>query len=99
MEVKKPSTGIPAFQADKNSVLTRAFLGAIRATGGKPSFVNKSGTCDINLVAPSWGCPAVAYGPGDSNLDHTPNEHLSLSDYEKATQVLVNVMKNLRVAS
>lgn len=99
VEIKILSDGISAFQADKNSTLIRGFLGAIRAGGGKPGFVNKSGTADINLVAPVWSCPAVAYGPGDPNLDHTPNEHLTLSDYEKATQVLVNVMKHLGVAT
>jgi LysW-gamma-L-lysine carboxypeptidase len=99
VEVNKLSDGIPAFQAEKNSQLIRGFLGAIRAAGGKPGFVNKSGTADINLVAPVWGCPAVAYGPGDSVLDHTPNEHLALADYEKATRVLVNVMINLGVAA
>jgi LysW-gamma-L-lysine carboxypeptidase len=99
VEIKTNSTGIPAYQADKNSVLTRAFLGAIRDAGGKPGFVNKSGTSDINLVAPVWGCPAVAYGPGDSNLDHTPNEHLALSDYDHSVQVLITMLKILGFSS
>lgn len=99
IKIETPSTGIPAYQADKNSVLTRAFLGAIRQAGGKPGFVNKSGTSDINLVAPVWQCPAVAFGPGDSNLDHTPNEHISIADYEKAILVLVSVLKNLGISS
>ncbi|MDO9084939.1 MAG: M20/M25/M40 family metallo-hydrolase [Anaerolineaceae bacterium] len=99
VKISMLSTGIPAFQADKNSALTRAFLGAIRSAGGKPGFVNKSGTSDINLVAPIWRCPAVAYGPGDSNLDHTPNEHLSLSDYDHSVQVLMAVLKILGISS
>jgi LysW-gamma-L-lysine carboxypeptidase len=99
VKIETPSTGIPAYQADKNSVLIRAFLGAIRQAGGKPGFVNKSGTSDINLVAPVWQCPAVAFGPGDSNLDHTPNEHISIADYEKAIMVLGSVFKNLGISS
>ena len=99
VEVKSLMSGIPAYQAEKSSPLTRAFLKGIRAADGKPSFVNKSGTADINLVAPEWGCPAVAYGPGDSNLDHTPNEHQVLGDYRKAVQVLVNVLNALGIAA
>jgi LysW-gamma-L-lysine carboxypeptidase len=68
---------IPAYRAEKNTALVRAFLGGIRATGGKPGFVVKSGTADLNIVAPVWACPAVAYGPGDASLDHTPNEQIS----------------------
>ncbi|MEO8679329.1 MAG: acetyl-lysine deacetylase, partial [Vicinamibacterales bacterium] len=29
-----------------------------------------------------------AYGPGDSLLDHTPNEHLSLDEYWRAVNVV-----------
>ena len=37
---------------------------------------------------PAWQCPIVAYGPGDSSLDHTPNEHLPLDEYWKAVNVI-----------
>jgi LysW-gamma-L-lysine carboxypeptidase len=86
---------IPAYRAERNTPLVRAFLGGIRATGGKPGFVVKTGTADLNIVAPVWNCPAVAYGPGDSSLDHTPNEHLSLAEYDKAVQVLMAVLGRL----
>ncbi|MCD4752915.1 MAG: [LysW]-lysine hydrolase [Anaerolineaceae bacterium] len=89
--------GLPAFRADKNSKLTRAFLGAIRNAGGKPRFVNKSGTSDLNVVAPVWQCPIVAYGPGDSNLDHTPNEHIHTAEYQQALSVLQAVFKRLGI--
>ncbi len=80
------------FRADKNNALVRAFLGAIRDVGGKPAFTLKTGTADMNIVGPAWGCPIVAYGPGDSALDHTPNEHLDLADYERAIDVLARVL-------
>uniref|UniRef100_A0A7C4L006 Putative [LysW]-lysine hydrolase n=1 Tax=Bellilinea caldifistulae TaxID=360411 RepID=A0A7C4L006_9CHLR len=78
----------PAYLAEKNTALVRGLLAAIRAAGGKPAFALKSGTADMNLVAPVWGCPAVAYGPGDSNLDHTPHEHISLAEYRRSIEVL-----------
>ena len=86
---------IPAHRAEKNTPLVRAFLKGIRGVGGKPGFVVKTGTADLNIVAPVWGCPAVAYGPGDSNLDHTPNEHLSLVEYDQAVDILREVLRAL----
>jgi LysW-gamma-L-lysine carboxypeptidase len=80
------------FRAEKNNALVRAFLGAIRAEGGTPAFTLKTGTSDMNVVGPAWGCPIVAYGPGDSALDHTPDEHLDLAEYERAIEVLARVL-------
>lgn len=77
-----------AYRGQKNSPLTRAFLNAIRATGGTPSFVFKSGTADLNIVGPRWNCPAVGYGPGDSALDHTPEECILLDEFAASTGVL-----------
>lgn len=53
------------FRADKRNPLTSAFLAAIRTEGGKAAFVTKTGTSDMNVLGPRWGCPIVAYGPGD----------------------------------
>jgi len=86
---------IQAWECEKNSSLVRAFLNGIRSQGGTPRFVYKTGTADLNVVAPIWRCPAVVYGPGDSSLDHTPNEHLSLDEYKKAVEVLVGALNKL----
>ncbi|MBT7073674.1 MAG: [LysW]-lysine hydrolase [Anaerolineae bacterium] len=93
--VERSGFAIPAYKAERNTPLVRAFLKGIRATGGKPGFVVKTGTADVNIVAPVWGCPAVVYGPGDSNLDHTPNEHISLEEYGKAVEVLRQALVKL----
>lgn len=77
-----------AYLADKDSSLARLMRGAIRSVGGNPRFVHKTGTSDMNIVAPLWNCPILAYGPGDSALDHTPEEHLDLDEYQKAIAVL-----------
>ncbi len=86
---------LPAFKSEKNTPLVRAFLASIRAAGGQPGFNLKTGTSDINFVAPRWGCPALAYGPGDSVLDHTPGEHLALEEYQHAVDVLQLALKQL----
>ncbi len=84
-----------AFRAEKNTALVRSFVQAIRAVGGTPAFKDKTGTSDMNVVGPRWRCPIVAYGPGDSALDHTPHEHLSLDHYLRAVQVLSLVLESL----
>ena len=87
----------PAWRSDRNNLLVRAFLAAIREVSptSRPSFVVKSGTSDMNVVGPAWHCPILAYGPGDSSLDHTPNEHVNLHEYWQAILVLAQALRNL----
>lgn len=84
-----------AIVAEKDTTISRIFRGAIRAHGGMPRFVHKTGTSDMNIVAPLWNCPILAYGPGDSSLDHTPNEHLDLDEYLRAIAVLTDVLSRI----
>ena len=86
---------IPAFLASKNTPLVRAFLQSIRSQGEQPGFVVKTGTSDMNIVAPAWQCQILAYGPGNSNLDHTPDEHLNLHEYDRAVAVIKQSILNL----
>lgn len=86
-----------AHQSDRSNPLVRGLMGAIRAQGGQPGFVLKTGTSDMNTVAARWTCPIVAYGPGDSNLDHTPNEHLPLDEYDTAIATLKRLIEGLGV--
>ncbi len=46
----------------------------------------------MNVVGPVWNCPILAYGPGDSSLDHTPDEHLDLAEFRQAIAVLARVL-------
>ena len=84
-----------AFHGAKNTSLARAFVRAIDAEGGRIQFKVKSGTSDMNVVGPVWNCPILAYGPGDSALDHTPREHIDLNDYHKGIAVLTRVLKEV----
>ncbi len=76
----------------RSTPLARAFVAAIAGAGGEATFKVKSGTSDMNILAPVWGCPMVAYGPGDSRYDHTPMERLSLADYTRSITVLRSVL-------
>ena len=85
-----------AWRSDSRNDLVRCFLGAIREADPdtRPGFVVKTGTSDMNVVGPAWQCPILAYGPGDSNLDHTPNEHIHLDEYWQAVQVLEQALRS-----
>lgn len=86
----------PAWRGDRQNALVRSFLAAIReVTPDRPRFVSKSGTSDMNVVGPAWRCPIAAYGPGDSNLDHAPNEHIRLDEYWQAVLVLESALRRL----
>ncbi len=86
-----------AIKADKKNRLVVAFLRSIRQLRGKPKFKLKTGTSDMNILGNTWDCPILAYGPGDSSLDHTPNENLEISEYQRATKVLVGVLNDLKM--
>jgi len=80
------------YRTTRRSKLVPPFMRGIRAHGGEPRFTLKLGTSDMNVVGPVWGCPIVAYGPGDSSLDHTPEERIELDEYLKAIRVLSDVL-------
>jgi len=84
-----------AWRGDRNNLLVRSFLAGLRSVEAseKLGFVLKTGTSDMNVVGPVWKCPIVAYGPGDSSLDHTPNEHLPIEEYWKAVNVIEETLK------
>lgn len=85
-----------AWRSERTTPIARSFLTSIRNFDpfAKPSFVLKTGTSDMNVVAPRWQCPIVAYGPGDSSLDHTPNEHIVLRDYLAGVQIVVAAVRD-----
>jgi [amino group carrier protein]-lysine/ornithine hydrolase len=85
----------PPVRSEKNTPLVRALLRAVREADGKPRFKLKTGTSDMNVVGPVWGCPIVAYGPGDASLDHTPEEHIEIDEYLKGIEVLARALETL----
>lgn len=85
----------PAYRSARSTRLANTFVRGIRDTGGTPGFIHKTGTSDMNVVGPVWNIPIIAYGPGDSRMDHTPNEHIILADYHRAIDVLTYVLSRL----
>ncbi|MBX3364396.1 MAG: [LysW]-lysine hydrolase [Phycisphaeraceae bacterium] len=84
-----------AIRTDRSDLVAQCLSAAIRAEGGRPHPKVKTGTADMNVVAPIWRCPIAAYGPGDSELDHTPSERLSLAEYLRSIRVLRSALADL----
>ena len=68
--------------------------GLVAATGAAPKA--KLGWTD---VASFWahGIPAANFGPGDPLLAHTPGEHVSRAELERAAAVLDALLRTGRV--
>jgi LysW-gamma-L-lysine carboxypeptidase len=77
-----------AVEVDPKNAVVRALCAGIRDLDARPTLLRKSGTSDLNVVEPAWSCPAAAYGPGDSHLDHTDEEHILIGDFRRAIKVL-----------
>lgn len=86
------------FEADKNSPLVRAFSYAIRKVCRRtPIILRKTGTGDMNLLGEALGIPVATYGPGDSRLDHTPNEYIDVQEYLDSIEVYKEGLKRLNI--
>lgn len=87
--------GLDAHTSARDTALATCFRAAIRSSGGTPVATLKSGTSDWNVVAEQWltaDSQVVAYGPGDSSLDHAPDERLEVAEYLAAIGVLEGVL-------
>jgi LysW-gamma-L-lysine carboxypeptidase len=76
------------FEVNKNSPLVHALSSSIRKVLNKPAtLLKKTGTGDMNILGRALNVPVVTYGPGDSHLDHTKDEHIEISEYLASIQV------------
>ncbi|WP_238717490.1 [LysW]-lysine hydrolase [Natronorubrum halophilum] len=87
---------IPPVMESPRTEVARAFRAAIRKEGCDPRLLRKTGTSDMNLYAGVWDCPMATYGPGNSDLDHAPDERLSLAEFDQSVEILGRVATTLR---
>jgi len=86
----------PPYQEDPNSKLVRAFVESMRESKGRECRLSrKTGTCDVNDFARRFRIPAVVYGPGNSKLDHTPIENVSIQEYLDSIDIVTAVLKKI----
>ena len=85
-----------SFEADKNSLLVRAISVAIKKVRNKSAtLVRKTGTGDMNLFGNETKIPVITYGPGNSHLDHTPDEWIDVKEYLDSINVYYEGLKRL----
>jgi LysW-gamma-L-lysine carboxypeptidase len=79
---------VEPFEANRSSLLVHALSSSVRKVTGKPATIlRKTGTGDMNLLGKVMNLPIVTYGPGDSHLDHTIDEHIKIGDYLNGIEV------------
>jgi len=84
------------FEVDKSSPLVKALSSSIRKVLKKPAtLLRKTGTGDMNILGRALDMPIVTYGPGDSHLDHTKDEHIIISEYLDGIQVYKETLLKL----
>ncbi len=91
----RPFVRIEPIEVDRTNPVVRALEAGIRAEGGRPTLWRKSGSSDLNLVAPVWRASGAAYGPGNPHLDHTAHEWVSVRELGRAVRVLEAAFRQL----
>jgi len=57
--------------------------------------LRKTGTSDVNEFVSRNKTSAVVYGPGNSKLDHTPLENVSIKELYDSIEILKKVMEKM----
>jgi len=87
---------VEPFEVNKASPLVHVFSSSIRKVLNKPAtLMRKTGTGDMNILGHAMNMPIVTYGPGDSHLDHTLDEHIDISEYMQSIAVYKETMLKL----
>jgi LysW-gamma-L-lysine carboxypeptidase len=86
---------VPAVRSGPRDPVARALSAAIRRNGGTPRRKLKTATADMNTLAEVWPVPIATYGPGDSRLDHSADEHIRIDEYRRGIAVLRTALAEL----
>jgi LysW-gamma-L-lysine carboxypeptidase len=89
------TNAVAACRTGRRDLVVRALSRAIRSQGAEPGMRVKTGTSDMNTLAEVWQIPMATYGPGDSTLDHTDDEHILIPDYVRGIAVLADALTGI----
>ncbi|BCU70514.1 N-acetyl-lysine deacetylase [Stygiolobus caldivivus] len=85
---------IPPVKVSTNSNLVKSIMRGLIKQGIKPSLTRKYGTSDMNILSVITS-DIVNYGPGDSKLEHTDYEHISLEEIFISINTYVSAIEEL----
>jgi LysW-gamma-L-lysine carboxypeptidase len=87
---------VEPFEVNKSSPLVHTLSSSVRKVLNKPAtLLRKTGTGDMNILGHAMNMPIVTYGPGDSHLDHTLDEHIVIEEYLNSIQVFKEMLLKL----
>jgi LysW-gamma-L-lysine carboxypeptidase len=87
---------VEPFEANKASPLVHVISSSVRKVLNKPAtLLKKTGTGDMNILGKAMNLPIVTYGPGESHLDHTVEEHIDIAEYLEAIAVYKETLLKL----
>ncbi len=86
---------VDAYRVGRTDPVVRAVSAGILEHGVRPQAKLKTATSDLNIVTASWHVPAATYGPGDSELDHSAEEFIEITDYLRGISVLTTALHRL----
>ncbi|HEX9261352.1 MAG TPA: M20/M25/M40 family metallo-hydrolase [Candidatus Bathyarchaeia archaeon] len=87
---------VEPFEVDKTTPVVHALSSSIRKVLKKPAtLLRKTGTGDMNILGKAMNLPIVTYGPGDSHLDHTLDEHIVVSEYLDSIKIYKEALLRL----
>ncbi|PSN93876.1 hypothetical protein B9Q09_05075 [Candidatus Marsarchaeota G2 archaeon ECH_B_SAG-C16] len=77
------------YKVDLTSKIVRSFTRTMIKEGvGRPEFLVKSGTGDMNTYSQAFNTECVSYGPGDPRLSHTLREKVELRDMLHCSKIV-----------
>ena len=87
---------VDPYVSNMKTSLVQAFKGSIlEQTGETAKMMFKSGSGDMNHLATTWNIPCVTYGPGNTQLSHTNNEKISISEVIKSSEIVADALVRL----
>jgi [amino group carrier protein]-lysine/ornithine hydrolase len=87
---------MPASNMDLDTALVELFEQAIHSHDGNAQRQKRPTSSGASLYTQSWSSiPIICYGPGDYELDRTPDERIHLDEFDRSIAILKQVLTDI----